>query len=181
MTITLKDLKIHRGLSEETTAFDTKVLFDGKLIGHAYCRGCGDDAVFNGPFVEQSPAAQAWVVLQPDLIGRSVAREPWAIELRRQRGQPAIDAATINHPDIGSYVDELVERELSARDARKFYRRMAKTGSCSAYVTGGFVSTSGDGPKAREAVLKKYPEAIILSGLSEDEAAQVPFNALYPV
>lgn len=169
--ITLKKLSIHTALSEETTAFTAGVLFNGVLIGFAANTGKGgctdvrpalgrDESkypVIRAAFVQ----ADAWAKTQPDKVMAASGLDHDA-----------------KHDCIGSYVDEIVDAEVSRRERAAFIGRNLRSATGRGEIIGYREGADGemtiiqfpDNAEGRQSLHLTRPSLIDLSGLTAAEA-----------
>jgi hypothetical protein len=144
--VSLPSYKLHRGLSQETVAYSSKVALDGKVIGYAMNDGHGGADVI---VVEAAHRAEWEQVVrdfsiltgtedvEPDALLVSVVVEMIAerkMVAKMQKNYPNIAAAVaIETPTelvvIGSYSasDEEVNAEVDRRFAANFPRRIYRS------------------------------------------------------
>lgn len=166
MAITFRKFAASARLSQETTAYDTQVLFDKKLIGTCSNDGRGG----MGHFWPESGA-------EPDLVSRA---EAWANQ------QPVLDwdgtpmargGQTMYHQGIADYCDTLADKTLADKQLRSSLQRLLKT-----HVLFTCEDTKGPGvfqikrPWTKELephFRNKYPEAVVLNELPFGTAMKV--------
>lgn len=168
MAITFRKFTASARLSEETTAYDTEVLFDGKHIGHCRNDGRGGMGFFVAkPGVDDATieAAQAWARAQPILEVDGTQMEI--------RGQKAF------FERIEDYCDHLADETLAHRQLASQIKRLLKT-----HIL--LIDPQGEpgvrkikqawGPHLKAAVLKRYPQATILNALPVEQAIEAAKN-----
>lgn len=155
--LTLAKLHIHKGLSEETIAFDADVLLDGKRIGTASCRGHGDQAFF------RSDKPYGYY----DEIARAEKPSANRIESYVSYG---LDTAFKGIEDV---VEALVADECARRETERLAKNITKRMRTHTYFctrTGEVRMLNRVGTVARKAIDARYPGATILNDLPINEA-----------
>lgn len=147
MQVEVKNVKVPRHLSEETTAFTASLYIDGKRVGTAQNRGTGGCTVIT----PLSPEA-----------GRSIA----AAEQHFKEQTVAVDFAPggAMRDSLDFKIDRLVERFQHERDVKRLVRN--KT----VFVHNGAVYTS---PAPSSAVRARHPKAKVLNDLPLDESVDL--------
>lgn len=166
MSLTFRKFSASARLSQETTAYDTQVLFDKKLIGTCSNDGRGGMGHFlpePGAGPDLVSRAEAWVNQQPvlDWDGTPIARG----------GQ------TMYHQGIADYCDTLAAKTLADKQLRSSLQRLLKTN---------VLFVSGDAQKPGVLQIKrpwtedfaphlrnKYPEAVVLNELPIQDAMRM--------
>ncbi|MBP8176360.1 MAG: hypothetical protein KAX77_01225 [Xanthomonadales bacterium] len=157
--ISLAKLHIHKGLSEETIAFDADVMLDGEKIGTATCRGHGDQALVRTRIAYASL----------DTIARAETPSANRIESYRSYG---LETAFKSIEDV---VEALVADECDRRETERLAKRIAKRMLTATYfrTPGGTVRTLNIvGDRAEALINAKYPGATILNKLPINEAVR---------
>lgn len=154
--LTLKNVKVHSALSEETLCMSCDVYWQGRLLARAANRGTGgmtDLHVVGSQ--EDLKAAKAFAAEKPflDEDGTQMVLQ----------GRPSFYT-----------LDELVDALVDEHELRKRIKRQLTTylKTKTVYIKGLdlMVSSSAYSEKIHKAVLALHPEAVILNALPMDEA-----------
>jgi hypothetical protein len=158
--LSLKDLKIARHMSEETTAFTAKLCLDGKPI--AYCKNDGHGG---------STLVQALTSNDRPALAEVTA---WAASLPPSRLDMG-DGKTVDWPVT---VDSLVDDLLAEEDARNTLQRKLRVSVL--FARGGKIFSITKTfckpeqlPAKRDAILAKNPGAVFLNEIPFAEALQL--------
>lgn len=107
MKIELKKLKIAENMSEETTAFTADIYVNGKSAGYAKNDGQGGCTFYHS---------------NPDPQSRKLIEDAE----KHCLGLPPINYGTFEHKmDLEGFIDQLVEDELKAKEAKKIAKKFA--------------------------------------------------------
>ena len=102
MNITLKNVKIYAGMSQETVAFNASVYIDGKKVGEAKNSGSGGA---NHIDVRNGEGRSDWDLLQ---------------RMEGEAGTHTYDYENGKHPhSLDSYIGELVDDVQEQRDLKR--------------------------------------------------------------
>lgn len=166
MTITFKRFHASARLSEETVAYDTDVLFDGKPIGSCRNEGRGGQGFFRAK-ADADPAvleqAQAWACQQP--------------YLEEDGSTATMDGKPLIVQSIDEYCDLLAERTLADKQEMAQVKRMLKKRAVfSDPARGGDIfSLQGvyTGERMKAAIEQRYPGAIVLNAIPIEQAIEL--------
>ena len=162
MTITFRKFTASARLSEETTAYDTQVLFEGKPIGTCRNEGRGGLGHFRphpGVDPERVDRAQAWASAQP------------VIEENGQ--QMVLSGKPIFFDGIEDYCDSLADETLAHKQVSAQVKRLLKTHILFINpddTPGVLQAKQVWRPELEAALRKRHPNAIILNAMPVDEA-----------
>jgi len=164
--IALKKLKIHKDMSEETTAFTAEVHFNDALVAYANNTGKGG-------------CAQVIPADRGDSISRGIIRNGLAEAVAWVKAQPVRGEEGKLHTSLPDYLDEVVFVESLRRDRASFIRKQvraaARRGRIVGYRQEGcdlVCITFPDSPEGRHALNLTRPALLDLGGLTPAEAAQ---------
>lgn len=165
MSLTFRKFSASARLSQETTAYDTQVLFDKKLIGTCSNDGRGGMGHFwpePGAGPDLVSRAEAWVNQQPvlDWDGTPIVR----------RGR------TMYHQGIADYCDTLAAKTLADKQLRSSLQRLLKSKVV-------FTNEKAKGPgvfqincpwtkEFEPEFRKRHPDAIVLNELPFEAAME---------
>lgn len=166
MAITFRKFTASVRLSQETTAYDTQVLFQGKLIG--FCSNDGGGGM--GRFCSTDKS-------DPELIQKA---EEWACEqtIFEEDGRPMTHNGQImKFQSLEDYCDSLASKTLADRQLRSSLQRLLKSNVL-------FVSEDAQKPGVLQIkrpwtedlaphFRNRYPKAVVLNELPIQDAMRV--------
>lgn len=168
MSITFKRFHASARLSEETVAYDTDVLFNGKPLGSCRNDGRGGEGYFHAhkdvpkETIEQ---ANAWARSQ---------------HYRESDGSVALgpDGNPLTMGGIAEYCDYLAEETLVQQQyTAAVKRKLKKNAFFTDPARGGEIfalkNVSYSGPAMKDVIEKRYPGAVVLNALSVESAIEV--------
>lgn len=167
MSITFKRFHASARLSEETVAYDTDVLFNGKPLGSCRNDGRGGEGYFHvhkdvpKETIEQ---AHAWARSQ---------------HYRESDGSVALgpDGNPLTMGGIAEYCDYLAEETLVQQQyTAAVKRKLKKNAFFTDPARGGEIfalKNAYSGPAMKDAIEKRYPGAVVLNALSVESAIEV--------
>lgn len=161
--ITFKRFHTSSRLSQETTAFDADVLWDGRLIGHARNDGGGGMAIFH-----RIPEAS-----QADLQAADAFAKAFVFDA----GQPDASPCKL----LEDYLDHLAGEQAFEDAERASLKRRLKTKTL--YVLGTDVYAmklgyAGNEARIAQHLAKVAPGAVVLNALPAEQAVQVYLAAV---
>lgn len=150
-------------LSQETTAFDADVCWDGRLIGHARNDGGGGMAIFHR--TEKATPA--------DLAAAQAFAKDFVVDLG--------DGATSQCHCLEDYLDHLAGERALQDTQRAWLKRTMKAKTV--YVFGHEVYAiklpfAGNEARIRDNLAQKLPGAVVLNALPAAESEAKYFEAL---
>lgn len=167
MSITFKRFHASARLSEETVAYDTDVLFNGKPLGSCRNDGRGGEGYFHvhkdvpKETIEQ---ANAWARSQ---------------HYRESDGSVALgpDGNPLTMGGIAEYCDYLAEETLVQQQyTAAVKRKLKKNAFFTDPARGGEIfalKNAYSGLAMKDAIEKRYPGAVVLNALSVESAIEV--------
>lgn len=169
MSITFKRFHADARLSQETCAYDTDVLFEGKLIGHCDNDGRGGEGRFHA---SELARATPGLLAQADAWAKQQAyHDPDGAVATDHEGKPLIVGG------IAEYCDLLAEESLAYKQEMAQIKRhmKAKTLISDPAREGDIfaIKTVYRGQATQDLVEKHYPGAIVLNALTADDALKL--------
>lgn len=157
MSIAFRSFTANARLSQETTAYDTKVMFQGKLLGTCRNDGRGGMGHFrqdDSTSPETMAAAEAWVKTQ---------------FYTEDDGTPLIiDGKAVSYDRIEDYCDALADQTLADRELATQCRRLLKKHVLLLDESTGPGILQINQPyqeRLDAAIKKRHPNAVILNTL----------------
>lgn len=165
MSLTFRKFSASARLSQESTAYDTQVLFDGTPIGTCSNEGRGGMGHFRpaaGVDADRVQQAEEWARQQP---------------VQEADGSPMVyEGRVVHHEGIADYCDSLADRTLEEARLRRTLKRLLKSKVV-------FTNEKAKGPgvfqincpwtkEFEPEFRKRYPDAIVLNELPFEAAME---------
>jgi hypothetical protein len=147
--LSLKNLKVHHGLSEETTCYEASLYLNGKLVAFLCNNGQGapDRQQFKDRAIEKQ--IEDWFKSQPEKVSRD---------------------GSFSYPyNLETWVGEQIERSLTVKDYRKKSKKMISAISADGKFLRWPKIPVSNLELHRKSLLEKYPGVIFIQDLSDDQ------------